>query len=188
MGCTNHVWPVSVCYFFGYNFHRRSYLDWFIIHRPFYSQGDLVEYFDGPHAYSAPYPMPLPYDDHERKQFRNLEPFQVFSCWNGAAVIDPLAFVSVSSDVGRAAPEAGLKNDKPKGSQMLFDPLDSKSNIDAVSDGSSIIRFRTARNDASSTTEKASECFLFCVDLWRKGMGRILLVPRARYVTKFICL
>ncbi len=48
------------------------------------------------------------------------------------------------------------------------------------------IRFRQARNDLDgngeekNVTDKASECFLTSVDLWKEGMGKILIVPKAR--------
>lgn len=48
------------------------------------------------------------------------------------------------------------------------------------------IRFRIATNDLDENgvpktiTEKASECFLTSVDLWKVGMGKILIVPKAR--------
>lgn len=43
------------------------------------------------------------------------------------------------------------------------------------------IRFREAKNDpGKEATEKASECFLLPVDLWKAGMGKILVAPRAR--------
>ncbi|CAE6470037.1 unnamed protein product [Rhizoctonia solani] len=45
------------------------------------------------------------------------------------------------------------------------------------------LRFRTALNDANSTdgvTDKASECYLSSVDLWKAGMGKIMVVPRVR--------
>lgn len=47
------------------------------------------------------------------------------------------------------------------------------------------LRFRVSHADLDSdgrpkrVTDKASECFLPSVDLWRKGRGRVLLVPRA---------
>jgi len=77
----------------------------------------------------------------------NLQPFQVFSCWNGAAIINPKVFV-----------ERGVGKD------------------------GELARFRTAKNDVKEVTEKSSECYLICVDLWKRGMGRIMLVPKARYV------
>ncbi|KAF7969576.1 hypothetical protein HWV62_26879 [Athelia sp. TMB] len=45
--------------------------------------------------------------------------------------------------------------------------------------GRGVVRFRTARNDASTVTERQSECFLVPVDLWKRGMGRVMVVPRA---------
>ncbi|KAF8674516.1 hypothetical protein RHS04_07154 [Rhizoctonia solani] len=47
------------------------------------------------------------------------------------------------------------------------------------------LRFRTALNDRNSTdgvTDKASECYLSSVDLWKAGMGKIMVVPRVRQV------
>jgi alpha-1,3-mannosyltransferase len=42
------------------------------------------------------------------------------------------------------------------------------------------IRFREATNDPDrKITDKQSECFLLPVDLWKGGMGRILIAPRA---------
>ncbi|KAF8524907.1 hypothetical protein BU17DRAFT_63077 [Hysterangium stoloniferum] len=50
-----------------------------------------------------------------------------------------------------------------------------------VSSASSLppARFRTAKSDISEITDIASETFLLSVDLWKRGMGRILLVPMA---------
>ncbi|KAG8725343.1 capsular associated protein [Ceratobasidium sp. 395] len=45
------------------------------------------------------------------------------------------------------------------------------------------LRFRTAHNDPDSkdgATNKASECYLSSVDLWKADLGRVLVVPRAR--------
>ncbi|KAB5592320.1 Alpha-1,3-mannosyltransferase CMT1 [Ceratobasidium theobromae] len=45
------------------------------------------------------------------------------------------------------------------------------------------LRFRTAHNDPDSkdgVTDKASECYLSSVDLWKAGLGRIIVVPRTR--------
>lgn len=54
------------------------------------------------------------------------------------------------------------------------------------------VRFRTAKNDidengvAKTVTEKSSECFLTSVDLWKAGMGKILIVPKARCVLALV--
>ncbi|KAG8693015.1 hypothetical protein FRC08_009376 [Ceratobasidium sp. 394] len=45
------------------------------------------------------------------------------------------------------------------------------------------LRFRTARNDPDSkdgVSDKASECYLSSIDLWKAGLGRVMVVPRAR--------
>ncbi|QRV81156.1 alpha-1,3-mannosyltransferase CMT1 [Ceratobasidium sp. AG-Ba] len=45
------------------------------------------------------------------------------------------------------------------------------------------LRFRTAHNDPNSkdgATDKASECYLSSVDLWKAGSGRVMVVPRTR--------
>ncbi|CAE6476779.1 unnamed protein product [Rhizoctonia solani] len=45
------------------------------------------------------------------------------------------------------------------------------------------LRFRTALNDPDSkdgVTDKASECYLSSVDLWKHGLGRVMIVPRVR--------
>ncbi|CAE6462568.1 unnamed protein product [Rhizoctonia solani] len=45
------------------------------------------------------------------------------------------------------------------------------------------LRFRTALNDPESedgVTDKASECYLSSVDLWKHGLGRVMIVPRVR--------
>ncbi|KAG8746448.1 hypothetical protein FRC10_004887 [Ceratobasidium sp. 414] len=45
------------------------------------------------------------------------------------------------------------------------------------------LRFRTARNDPDNkdgASDKASECYLSSVDLWKAGLGRVMVVPRAR--------
>lgn len=50
------------------------------------------------------------------------------------------------------------------------------------------IRFRTAYSDhgedgaIKEVTEIASECYLSSVDMWKAGIGKILLVSRSRYV------
>ena len=164
------------------------------LHRPFYAQETMIEYVNGGRLkrYFMPVPKPFPYDDHERKQMKNLDPFQVFSCWNGAAVIDPRGFfttLSNSNDGVTQYPSGKDIIEVEEDSQMPLESLGPKSDsaklpreMEGSSDSSSPIRFRTARNDVSSTTEKASECFLLCVDLWRRGMGKILMVPRARCV------
>ncbi|KZS96930.1 hypothetical protein SISNIDRAFT_450700 [Sistotremastrum niveocremeum HHB9708] len=44
------------------------------------------------------------------------------------------------------------------------------------------VHFRTAHNDLKQKglkTDKESECFLICVDLWKKGFGKIAVVKRA---------
>ena len=51
---------------------------------------------------------------------------------------------------------------------------------DTRGDGAGPVRFRTAKNDVTAVNEKQSECFLLPVDLWKRGMGRIQVVPRAR--------
>ncbi|KIJ30159.1 glycosyltransferase family 69 protein [Sphaerobolus stellatus SS14] len=118
---------------------------------PFYTQAHLLDYFndrpwghDGP---MPPYPEPLLDDPSSRELFINLKPLQVFSCWNGAVVMNPKAFVQGN-------------------------PLDNIHEVKPV-------RFRAAKNDVSEVTEKASECFLVCVDFWKRGLGKIMLVPRA---------
>jgi len=161
--------------------------------RPFYAQETLIKYINGGRLkrYFLPRPRPLPHDDYERKQFGNLDPFQVFSCWNGAAVIDPRAFFESSWDSKNSVTRYQSGNDNlgdqiEEGSQMLLDPQGPEPNAvihpPEVDKSSAHIRFRTAHNDNSPITEKASECFLICVDLWRRGMNRILMVPRARFV------
>lgn len=125
-----------------------------ILYRPFYLQNDLLEYFNGENAFQPPYPRPLPDDNDAREKLLSLQPFQVFSCWNGAAVINPQAFVNTT---------------KPQSSPHGLSRTDNA------------IRFRMATNDDKRVTEKASECYLICVDLWLKGLGRILIVPRARF-------
>ena len=181
MGGKNRVWPVSR-FFFRFSMEGSAII---VLNRPFYSQEDMFRYFSVKGLF-LPLPRPFPDDDHERKEFENLDPFQVFSCWNGAAVIDPSAFFAASS-ANAGATQPGTENIGDKGdehSHMHLESLDPKSDkmTRSSSDSSSGIRFRTARNDVSSTTEKASECFLICVDLWRRGMGRIMMAPKARWV------
>ena len=165
-----------------------------VLYRPFYAQKTLIEYFNGARLkrYFLPIPKPFPNDDHERKQFYNLEPFQVFSCWNGAAVIDSRVFFASNGTNGVTRGQSGeddLEDIPEDDLQMHLDPVDpdfdvvrDHPEVDGNVNSSSLVRFRTARNDDSPITEKASECFLICVDLWRRGMGRILMVPRARWV------
>ena len=31
-------------------------------------------------------------------------------------------------------------------------------------------------------SDRASECFLVSVDMWKAGRGKVMLVPKARYV------
>ena len=124
--------------------------------RTFYRYDELVEYFNGPPApegQTKPVPQLLPYDEVDRVRMDELLPLQVFSCWNGATVIDANAFLQPHN-----------------------------------------IRFRTAKNDldehgkSKEVTEKASECFLASVDLWKAKMGKILVVPKARCVPVFLSL
>lgn len=48
------------------------------------------------------------------------------------------------------------------------------------------IRFREARSDydddgrIKAVTEIASECYLTSVDMWKAGLGKVLLVSRSR--------
>jgi alpha-1,3-mannosyltransferase len=122
-------------------------------HRTFYRYEELVEYFNGPDpppGQSKTVPQLLPYDEADRIRMDEHLPLQVFSCWNGATVIDAAAFLHPHN-----------------------------------------IRFRTAKNDvdehgkAKEVTEKASECFLTSVDLWKANMGKILVVPKARHAATF---
>ncbi|GJJ15968.1 hypothetical protein Clacol_010247 [Clathrus columnatus] len=125
---------------------------------PFYLQKDLKEYFGDPNPGKPPYPRPLPDDPDAREKLLSLEPFQVFSCWNGAAFINPKAFFNGTVSL-------------PTSSSL------SATDLPRTNDA---IRFRMAKNDGDKkVTEKASECYLICVDLWLRGLGKILLVPRA---------
>ena len=144
----------------------------------------MREYF-GIKGLFWPLPKPFPYDHHEREQFRNLDPFQVFSCWNGAALIDPRAFFVSSLDsknsITRRLPgEDGTDSSEEEVVAGSLAGQRKRVVLRSDSNSSFAIRFRTARNDDSPITEKASECFLICVDLWRRGMGKILMVPKAR--------
>ncbi|KAF7979232.1 hypothetical protein HWV62_43196 [Athelia sp. TMB] len=111
---------------------------------PSYAQPDLLAYFADTPPDPNPVPQPLPADPAARARLARLAPFQVFSCWNGAAVMRADAFAPLSPSTEREG-----------------------------------IRFRTARNDKSEVTERQSECFLVPVDMWRRGMGRVQVVPRA---------
>ncbi len=71
-------------------------------------------------------------DQTARERFARLQPFQVFSCWNGGAVFPASAVVGKAA-VRFRAPEGG---EAPQGEPMLF-----------------------------------------CKDLWKKGLGRIAVVP-----------
>jgi len=98
----------------------------------------------------------LPLDARDRARFLAHAPLQVFSCWNGAALLDAAPFADaahplrfrVSHAADAPGPDSGEEADEE----------------------------RAARVHAQG---KASECFLPSVDLWRRGLGRILLVPRA---------
>ncbi|KZP11779.1 glycosyltransferase family 69 protein [Athelia psychrophila] len=129
---------------------------------PSYAQPDLLAYFAEPPPARNPVPQPFPSADREAgERLRALEPFQVFSCWNGAVVMPAAAFVANSSQ-----------------SQMEGDTRGT---------GRGPVRFRTAKSDPDApvagdgmaVTEKASECFLVPVDLWKRGWGKIMVVPRA---------
>ncbi|KZP27647.1 glycosyltransferase family 69 protein [Athelia psychrophila] len=125
---------------------------------PTYAQSDLTTYFYADPPESAPVPQPLTSDPLTLGHLTRLEPFQVFSCWNGAVVLPAAAFVS---GVGGEA-------------------LGEQDQGDARGTGQGAVRFRTAKNDESEVTERQSECFILPVDLWKRGMGRIQVVPRAR--------
>ncbi|KZP08913.1 glycosyltransferase family 69 protein [Athelia psychrophila] len=124
---------------------------------PTYAQSDLTTYFYADPPESAPVPQPLTSDPLTLGHLTRLEPFQVFSCWNGAVVLPAAAFVS---GVGGEA-------------------LGEQDQGDARGTGQGAVRFRTAKNDESEVTERQSECFILPVDLWKRGMGRIQVVPRA---------
>src|SRR5258708_16025300 len=127
--------------------HLRGLLGFFpcFPERTFYNYEELVEWFNGPLPLEGDVPQLLPHDPTDRSRIKSLLPLQVFSCWNGATIIDAKAFLPPHN-----------------------------------------IRFRQARNDfdvngkAMNVTEKASECFLISVDLWKENMGKILTVPKAR--------
>jgi len=115
--------------------------------RTFYDYEELVEWFNSespPEGKTKSIPRLLPHDPTDRSRMESLLPLQVFSCWNGATVVDAKAFLPPHN-----------------------------------------IRFRQAHNDLDESgkekeaTEKASECFLTSVDLWKENMGKILLVPKA---------
>jgi alpha-1,3-mannosyltransferase len=119
--------------------------------RTFYHYDELVEWFNGPDpppGQSKVVPHLLPDDPTDRERFQSLLPLQVFSCWNGATIIDANAFTYPNN-----------------------------------------IRFRQAKNDLDENgksrypTQKESECFLSSVDLGKAGMGKILVVPKARQVS-----
>ncbi|KAF7979219.1 hypothetical protein HWV62_43170 [Athelia sp. TMB] len=125
---------------------------------PSYAQSELLTFFAASRSHPTaptdprtPIPQPLPWNPAERARLRRLQPFQVFSCWNGAAVIRADAFTTTNHSGGGG----GDGGDE------------------------SPVRFRTARNDVTPVNERQSECFLLPVDLWRRGMGRIQVVPRA---------
>lgn len=116
---------------------------------------------------SKPRPQILPEveDTQDRHAYEAGNPFQVFSCWNGVTAFSgkdthPIRILgSEPSDVCLALADA-------------FAPPTS-------------LRFRTAHNDPDSkdgVTDKASECYLSSVDLWKAGLGRIIVVPRTRYI------
>ncbi|KAF7975444.1 hypothetical protein HWV62_9583 [Athelia sp. TMB] len=121
---------------------------------PSYAQPDLLTYFGDPPPDPNPVPQPFPADPPARAALDALAPFQVFSCWNGAVVMPARAF---TADRGSSGSDEG----------------------DTRGTGRGAVRFRTARNDASAVTERQSECFLVPVDLWKRGMGRVMVVPRA---------
>ncbi|KAH8919197.1 glycosyltransferase family 69 protein [Atractiella rhizophila] len=79
-----------------------------------------------------------------------LEPFQVFSCWNGV--------VAFSADIlfPSSTPTSLSTKERNKGD-------------------STCIRFR-----ADSSGDRLSECTLFSMDLWKSGRGRIGVTPRVR--------
>ena len=114
----------------------------------FYDYEKVIELYNGlppPEGMTKPIPRLLPQDPTDRSRIESSLPLQVFSCWNGATVIDANAFLPPHN-----------------------------------------IRFRQAHNDfdengtEKEVSEKASECFLISVDLWKENMGKILVVPKAR--------
>jgi hypothetical protein len=116
-------------------------------------------------AADAAVPAVLPHaaDAVARARFAAHAPLQVFSCWNGATALDAAPFLATDAYPPLpAAGEGGVANATVAG------PL----------------RFRTSRTDATQSN-RASECFLPSVDLWRRGLGKIVLVPKARCVFFF---
>ncbi|KAG8729103.1 hypothetical protein FRC12_021254 [Ceratobasidium sp. 428] len=130
---------------------------------PIYRQKDLVEFFGPPEDIELkPRPKILSEKDDKRDKaaLDASEPFQVFSCWNGVT-----AFTGKRSSCIVSA------------SQFIY------SAIASVFAPPTSLRFRTAHNDPNSTdgaTNKASECYLSSVDLWKANLGRVMVVPRAR--------
>ena len=86
-------------------------------------------------------------NDHARASLHAHRPFQVFSCWNGAAVFT-------------AKP---LLDD-------VDDDDDDKNNSNTEKKG---VRFRGPRDGEC----KQGEPQLFCKDLWHRGYGKIAVVP-----------
>ncbi|VDC05222.1 unnamed protein product, partial [Peniophora sp. CBMAI 1063] len=116
--------------------------------RNFYRTNDLIDWFDwfyGPKEHPKTAPGTLQDDEAERRRWEKHLPLQVFSCWNGATVIDAKAFLPPHSLRFR---------------QSKSDLEDEKSGI--------------VRN----VTQKASECYLSSVDLWKMGFNRIAMVPK----------
>ncbi|VDB88503.1 unnamed protein product, partial [Peniophora sp. CBMAI 1063] len=64
--------------------------------RNFYRTNDLIDWFDwfyGPKEHPKTAPGTLQDDEAERRRWEKHLPLQVFSCWNGATVIDAKAFL-----------------------------------------------------------------------------------------------
>lgn len=61
--------------------------------RGWWRQDDLLEYFGTPDDHPKTLPVPLLDEEVDRRRWERHLPLQVFSCWNGATVINAKAFL-----------------------------------------------------------------------------------------------
>ncbi|VDB88227.1 unnamed protein product [Peniophora sp. CBMAI 1063] len=118
---------------------------------PFYRWEDVSWFYRFlPAPFLAPFSPPLPDDPAAAKRFGQNLPVQVFSCWNGAVAMDADVF---------AAKE-------PEGIRFRVAANSEEGGLDGA--GKEVV-----------ASDRASECFLVSVDMWKAGRGRVMIVPKA---------
>ncbi|GJJ13584.1 hypothetical protein Clacol_007840 [Clathrus columnatus] len=128
--------------------------------KPPYMRSELEGFFNQTKKTgAASLPTPFFTDPATRKRYRFLRSFPLFSCWSSIVILDPRVFLPVSAAIDGNV-DAAKEGEEKK-------PVREKEGL----------RFRVAANGHDS--DQYSDTFLFCVDMWERGMYKILMVPSA---------